>query len=46
MRGMMDSETSRYDTLSRKAGYQARRAIPRLVQASWQKGRQVLKKRA
>ena len=46
MRGLMDSETSRYDTLSRKAGFHVRHAVPRLVTASWQKGRDALKKRA
>ncbi len=46
MRGFFDKETARYDALSRKAGYHARTAIPRLVTASWQKGREALKKRA
>jgi len=46
MRGFFDKETARYDALSRKAGYHARTAIPRLVTASWQKGRDALKKRA
>jgi type IV secretion system protein VirB6 len=46
MRGFMDNETSRYDTLSRKAGFHARHSVPRLVTASWQKGRDALKKRA
>jgi type IV secretion system protein VirB6 len=39
MRGFFDNETARYDALSRKAGYHVRTAIPRLVVASWQKGR-------
>jgi type IV secretion system protein VirB6 len=46
MRGFMDTETLRSDYLSRKAGYHTRTAIPRLVQASWQRGREKLKKTA
>jgi len=46
MRGLMDSETSRYDTLSRKAGFHVRHSVSRLVTASWQRGRDALKKRA
>jgi len=46
MRGFMDSETARYDALMRKAGYHTRTALPRLVTASWQKGRDALKNRA
>ena len=39
MRGFFDDGTARYDALSRMAGYHARTALPRLVKASWQKGR-------
>ena len=46
VRGFMDGETARYDSLSRKAGYQARTAVPRLVKASWQRGRQAVRERA
>ena len=44
MRGFMDNETLRSDYLSRKAGYHARTAIPRLVKASWQKGRELTRR--
>ena len=46
MRGFFDRETMRYDPLMRKAGFHARTAVPRLVQASWQKGRQAVRERA
>jgi type IV secretion system protein VirB6 len=44
MRGLFDDSTQRYDALSRKAGYQARTALPRLVKASWQKGRELTRR--
>jgi type IV secretion system protein VirB6 len=46
MRGLMDNDTTRYDGLSRKAGYYARQATARLVRASWQKGRAALARRS
>ena len=46
MRGLMDSDTQRYDALSRKAGYHVRNTVPRLVKASWQRGRQAVRRRA
>jgi type IV secretion system protein VirB6 len=46
MRGLFDKDTTRYDPLSRKAGFHTRQVASRLVQASWQKGREKLKKTA
>jgi type IV secretion system protein VirB6 len=43
-RGFFDDSTQRYDALSRKAGYYARTGIPRLVKASWQKGRELTRR--
>ena len=43
-RGYFDGQSSRYDLLSRQAGYHARTAIPRLVKASWQKGRELTRR--
>ena len=45
MRGLGDRETTRYDQLSRKAGYYTRQIPTRLVRATWQKGRQIVARR-
>ena len=45
-RGLMDRDTTRYDQLSRKAGYYTGQGASRLVRASWQKGRGLFRRRA
>ncbi|MBS1994665.1 MAG: type IV secretion system protein [Cyanobacteria bacterium SZAS LIN-2] len=46
MRGLLDRETTRYDALSRKAGYYTRQGAVRLVKASWQGSRNLIRRRA
>ena len=46
MRGLGETETRRYDQLSRKAGYYTRQGATRLVRASWRTGRNLIRRKA